>query len=155
MVKKTTRVLLCQDVEKLGKPDTVVKVSMGYARNYLLPKKIAIPVTQSILNLIQKKAVLQEQKLKNTLEIANKRKVLLESVGKFTLRKKVGKNDLIFGSVSDKEVASLITAKTGELIPKQNIQCPEIKNTGVFSILVNLHPSVTASIKLQIIPENS
>ena len=101
MVKKTVQVLLCQDVAKLGKNGSIEKVAIGYARNYLLPNKIAIKATHRIIKNVEKQALINEEKLKQNLELAKLKKVFIESIKKITIKKKVGKENLIFGSVSD------------------------------------------------------
>ena len=95
------QVLLCQDVAKLGKNGDIEKVALGYARNYLLPNKIAVQVTSTILKNAEKQSLINAEKLKQELELAKLKQVFLESIKKLTIKKKVGKDNLIFGSVSD------------------------------------------------------
>nr|YP_010337610.1 ribosomal protein L9 [Dixoniella grisea]UNJ17195.1 ribosomal protein L9 [Dixoniella grisea] len=152
MVKKTIQVLLRQDVSKLGKNGSIAKVSKGYARNYLLPNQIAVIATSNIIENAEKQALINAEKLKQEIEQAQLKKVFMDSIKKLTIKKKVGKDNLIFGSVSDKEIASLLLMKTGEVINKQNISIPEIKTTGIYNIIVQLYPSIISNLQLQVIP---
>ena len=101
MVKKTIQVLLRQDVAKLGKNGSIEKVSKGYARNYLLPNKIAVKATSTIIKNAETQALINAEKLKKEIEQAQLKKAFVDSIKKITIKKKVGKDNYIFGSVSD------------------------------------------------------
>lgn len=152
MVKSTIQVLLRQDINLLGKNGDLIQVSYGYARNYLFPKQIAVPATKQIIAFSNKQKLIRLEQIAKERAIAENKKNALELVSKFTLRKKVGKDDLIFGIVTNREIAELISSQIGETIDKKNIEVPEIKTVGIHSVEVKFMSNISANIKLQVLP---
>lgn len=144
------KVILLQDVKSLGKKVEIVNVNDGYARNFILPKKMGVEATGKNLNDLKlqknnEKKVAQEQ-----LEAA---KVLAEKLGqgKVELAIKVGEGGRAFGSVSSKEIAAAVKEQMGLDVDKKKIQLKEtIKSLGTHIVPVKLHPEVTAELKVTV-----
>ena len=144
------KVILLQDVKSLGKKGEIVNVNDGYARNFILPKKMGVEATGKNLNDLKlqknnEKKVAQEQ-----LEAA---KVLAEKLGqgKVELAIKVGEGGRAFGSVSSKEIAAAVKEQMGLDVDKKKIQLKEtIKSLGTHIVPVKLHPEVTAELKVTV-----
>lgn len=144
------KVILLQDVKSLGKKGEIVNVNDGYARNFILPKKMGVEATGKNLNDLKlqknnEKKVAQEQ-----LEAA---KVLAEKLGqgKVELAIKVGEGGRAFGSVSSKEIVAAVKEQMGLDVDKKKIQLKEtIKSLGTHIVPVKLHPEVTAELKVTV-----
>lgn len=142
------KVILLQDVKSLGKKGEIVNVNDGYARNFILPKKMGVEATGKNLNDLKlqknnEKKVAQEQ-----LDSA---KTFAEKIGqgKVELAIKVGEGGKVFGSVSSKEIAAAVKEQMGLDVDKKKIQLKEtIKSLGTHNVPVKLHPEVTAELKV-------
>src|SRR3989338_624344 len=144
------KVILKQDVEKLGKAWDVVNLKDGYARNFLFPEGLILAVTKENLKLKGKleasKAVLEEKNKKEAQGLANK--LLAES---FTFTREATAEDKLYGSIDAHELEKLLKSE-GYDIDKKNILLAEpIKSLGVYSLDLKLHPEVTAKIKVWIV----
>ena len=140
-------VILSQDVHHLGKLGDVVKVKDGYARNYLLPEKLAFAATPSNLKKIEQ----QEKKRKAKYE-ANKQEAenLAEKLKKVSCTLSVEVNDLdkLYGAISEADIAKALETE-GYTINKKDIVIEQpIQELGIFEVGVNLHPAVTTKIRL-------
>jgi large subunit ribosomal protein L9 len=154
MAKRDLQIVLRQEVKGLGKQGDIVVVKPGYARNYLFPRQMAARLTPGLL---------KEKKMREEQEIARKLaekaqaetyKTALETIGRFTIRKKVGEEDTLFGTVTTENIAEVILATSGLNIDRRNIILEEeVKKTGTYTILVRMHPEVTATVKVQVLPE--
>lgn len=144
------KVILLQDVKSLGKKDQIVEVNDGYARNFILPKKLGLEANgQNMNNLKLQKA--NEEKIAK--EIYEKALALKEEVekGEVVVSIKAGENGKTFGSVSSKEIAKAASDQMKIEIDKKKIQLPEaIKNFGVYNVDVKLHQKVTAVLKVKV-----
>ena len=145
-------IILRETIDSLGRAGQVVKVADGYARNYLLPKKLAYLATPGNLKVIEseRQALLKkEAKQKGEFE---KLKEMLEGV-EITIRRKVGEQNVLYGSVTNSDVADQIELK-GFQIEKRKIHMDDhIKTLGEFSIPIRLFKDVTAHVKLKVEPE--
>jgi large subunit ribosomal protein L9 len=146
-------VILREDIDKLGARGQVVNVAAGYARNFLLPKKLAVAATES-----NKKIV--EQERQSHLRKEAKQKTEAEDLGKLmagvsvTISQKAGENDQLFGSVTSKDVAEALEQKHFT-IDRRKIQLDEpIKQLGEHKIMVRLHRDVPVEITLNVVREN-
>ena len=142
-------VILREDVEKLGGRGEVVKVAAGYARNFLLPKRLAVAATEA-----NKKIV--EQERQSWLKREAKARTESEDLGKLletvvlTFKQRAGETDQLFGSVTSKDIAEALEAK-GFHIDRRKIQLEDpIKHLGEFSVPIRLHRDVTAPVKVQV-----
>ncbi|MBS1854888.1 MAG: 50S ribosomal protein L9 [Acidobacteria bacterium] len=145
-------VILREDVEKLGSRGQVVKVAPGYARNFLLPKRLAVAATEA-----NKKIVEQERQAHLRREA--KAKGEAEDLGKLmsgvtvTIAQKAGENDQLFGSVTSKDIADALAAQNYS-IDRRKIQLEEpIKQLGEFKVPVRLHKEVTVEITVVVAKE--
>ena len=145
-------VILREDVSNLGTRGQVVKVAAGYARNFLIPKKLAVTATES-----NKKIVEQERQahLRKEAKLQGEAQDLAKLVNgvSVTISQKAGENDQLFGSVTSKDVADALAAK-GFTIDRRKIQLDEpIKQLGEFKLPVRLHKDVTAEVTVVVAKE--
>lgn len=144
------KVILLQDVKSLGKKGEIVNVNDGYARNFILPKKLGVEATGKNLNDLKlqknnEKKVAQEQ-----LEAAKALAAKLAEGG-VTLAIKVGEGGRAFGSVSSKEIAAAVKEQMGLELDKKKISLKEpIKSLGTHIVTVKLHPEVAAELKVSV-----
>ena len=143
------KVILQKDITNVGDAGDIKEVSPGFARNFLLPKKLAIIASESSAKVIahQKKiqAIKKENRKKDMTEIAKK----IES-SSFTVKVKVGENDKLFGSVTSLDIANALKTE-GIEIDKRKIDMPEqIKALGSYQVKVKLAEGVTSTVKLAV-----
>ncbi|HEX5227790.1 MAG TPA: 50S ribosomal protein L9 [Bryobacteraceae bacterium] len=146
-------VILREDVEKLGTRGQLVKVAPGYARNFLLPKRMAVAATEA-----NKKIVEQERQahLRKEAKLASEAADLGKLVGavNITIAQKAGENDQLFGSVTSKDIADALE-KQGYTIERRKIALDEpIKTLGEFKVPLKLHREVTAEITVNVVKED-
>lgn len=149
---KRVQLVLNQDVSKLGKTGDLVEVAPGYARNYLIPKRIGVIATPGILKQVERRKEQERQRLLEEKQQAEARKTALETIGRFVIQKQVGENEAIFGTVTAPEVAEAIQASTGQEVDRRGINLPDISKLGFYKVEVKLHPEVTANIEIQVAP---
>jgi len=144
--------ILRDDVEKVGRRGDVVKVKDGYARNFLLPRGLGMPVTDA------NKAMIEKEKRAHEARLA-KEKAEFESLAarigglRFVAPRKVGENDVLYGSVTASDIAEFLKTK-GIEIDKRKVHLDEpIKHLGEHEVKVRLHPEVTASVRLLVTKE--
>jgi large subunit ribosomal protein L9 len=147
---KRVQVVLTQDVRKLGSDGDLVEVAPGYARNYLLPHGIAVPVTKGVLKQVEHRRAKEQERLREEKRQAEARKTALATIGRFVIKKQVGENDAIFGTVTNGDVAEAILASTNQEIDRRDITVPEIHKLGFYKVQVKLHPEVTAEFEIQV-----
>jgi large subunit ribosomal protein L9 len=145
-------VILREDIEKLGTRGQVVKVAPGYARNFLLPKRLAVAATDANRKIIEQERqahLRKEAKQKGEAEDLSK---LLTGIS-VTITQKAGENDQLFGSVTSKDVADALAARNFT-IDRRKIQLDEpIKQLGEFKVPVRLHKDVTAEVTVVVAKE--
>lgn len=143
-------IILIQDVKALGKKGDIVKVNDGYARNFILPKKLGLEATKQNLNDLKLQKAAEEKKQKEILEEAKQFGKKLEELSiKVTI--KAGEGGKTFGSVSTKEIAAALKEQFGLDLDKKKLQLSDpIKNAGTYSVPAKLHPQVTAEIKVKV-----
>jgi large subunit ribosomal protein L9 len=144
------RIILLRDFETLGESGTQVEVKEGFARNYLIPKGIALKASKENLKKFEEIAKQKKNKtaraLKNSEELAEKLKTL-----SLTVPVKVGEDDKIFGSVTTQMIAEQLQEK-GYEIDKRQVQLEEpIKALGIYDIPIRLHSEISTSVKLWVI----
>jgi large subunit ribosomal protein L9 len=145
-------VILREDIDKLGSRGDVVKVAAGYARNFLLPKKLAVAANDSNKKIVEQERqahLRKEAKAKGEAEDLSK---MLTGVT-VTIRQKAGENDQLFGSVTSKDVADALAA-ANFTIDRRKVQLDEpIKQLGEFKVPVRLHRDVVAEITVIVAKE--
>jgi len=142
------KVILLQDVKALGKKGEVVNVNDGYARNFILPKKLGVEANGKNLNdlKLQNEAKVAQEHLDAAKKLAEELKA-----GKVVLTMKVGEGGRTFGSVSSKEIAEAVKEQMHLDIDKKKIQLKEqIKTLGTHIVSVKLHPEVTAELNVSV-----
>lgn len=149
---KRVQLVLSQDVSKLGKTGDLVDVAPGYARNYLIPKKIGMIATPGILKQVERRREQERQRLLEEKQQAETRKTALETVGRFIIQKQVGENEAIFGTVTAQEVAEVIQSATNQEVDRRGITLPDIGKLGFYKAEIKLHPDVTATVEIQVTP---
>jgi large subunit ribosomal protein L9 len=145
-------IILREDVEKLGQRGQVVKVASGYARNYLLPRKLAVHATES-----NKKIVEQERgaHLRREAKVEADARDLgtLMSAVEITITQKAGENDQLFGSVTAADIAAALE-KQGYSVERKKIQLDDpIKSLGDYKVAVKLHRDVSIEIPVHVVRE--
>ncbi len=153
MAKRDVQIMLRRDVSKLGRSGDLVQVAPGYARNFLIPQGFGVRATPGILKEVERAKERERVRLLAEKQEAESRKTALETIGRFVVRKTVGEGDAIFGTVTDREVATVIQEASGLEIDSRGISVPEISKTGVYEVQVKLHADVTATIRVQVTPE--
>ncbi len=144
------KVILLQDVKSLGKKSQIVDVNDGYARNFILPKKLGIEATSQNLNNLKLQKANEEKIAKENLE---KAKEFAAKISELTvvIGMKAGEGGKAFGSVSSKEIAEEAKKQFGIELDKKKIVLSEaIKSFGTFEVAVKLHPEVTGKIKVKV-----
>ncbi len=144
------KVILLQDEKKLGKKGDIVDVSEGYARNYILPKKIGAEATPKNLNDLKLQKANAEKVAQEQLDAAKALAEVLASK-QVVVKIKAGEGGKAFGSVSSKEIAAAFKEQHGIEIDKKKIQLPEsLKNFGSYEVNIKLHPQVTGKLTVKV-----
>ena len=142
------KVILLQDVKALGKKGEVVNVNDGYARNFILPKKLGVEANGKNLNDLKLQKNNEAKVAQEHLDAAKKLAEELKA-GKVVLTMKVGEGGRTFGSVSSKEIAEAVKEQMHLDIDKKKLQLSEpIRCLGVTQVPVRLHPKVTGTLKV-------
>ena len=141
-------VVLLEDVKALGKKGQIVNINDGYARNFVLPKKLGVEATPKNLNDLKLQNANKEKLAQEALDAAKELAAKLEA-GKVVLSIKTGEGGKAFGSVSSKEIATEVKNQMGYEIDKKKIQLKDaIKTLGTHTVPVKLHAKVTAELKV-------
>ena len=147
-------VILRDHVEKLGKRGEIVKVSDGYARNYLLPRKLALPATEG-----NRKHVERERKIMETREAEEKSQA--EAIASrlstidITIARRVGETEQLYGSVTAADIAEFLKTKGFEIDRRKLILPEPIKTIGEHDVPLKLHREVTAPLKVKVVKEGT
>jgi large subunit ribosomal protein L9 len=143
------QIILQEDVEKLGTRGELVEVAEGYARNFLLPRKLGLEATAGNLKRLEKMRANFAKKEATEKEAAQKQAEQLAAVSlEFT--RKAGENDQLFGSVTSGDVAEALAAKGFEIDKKRIVLAEPIKIMGEYEVPVKLHREVTQNVKLSV-----
>lgn len=144
------KIILLQDEKKLGKKGDIIEASEGYARNYILPKKIGVEATARNMNDLKLQKANQEKIAQEQLDAAKALAADLES--KIVVVKiKAGEGGKTFGSVSSKEIAAALKEQRQIEIDKKKLQLAEaLKNFGSYEVTVKLHPQVTGKVTVKV-----
>lgn len=145
-------VILMQDADDLGLEGTVVNVAKGYARNYLIPRGIALEATpQNIKFMETRRKKIEVRRLKAKEDAEKVRDKMAEMM--ITVSQKVGEEEKLYGSVTSMDIASHLEAQ-GVTIDRRKIALDKpIKTLGEFEVPVKIYPEVTGSIKVVVVPE--
>jgi large subunit ribosomal protein L9 len=145
-------VILREDIDKLGARGEIVKVAPGYARNFLLPKRLAVTATDANRKIV-------EQERQAHLRKEAKQKTEADDLGKLlagttvTISQKAGENDQLFGSVTAQDIVNALAAKNFT-IERRKVQLEEpIKQLGTYQVVLRLHKDVTTEIGVNVVRE--
>ena len=148
------KVILLEDVKSLGKKGEIVNVSDGYARNYVLPKKLGVEANSANLNDLKLQKANADKVAQEQLEAAQRLAEILETK-EVVLKMKSGEGGRAFGSISSKEIAAAAKQQCSLELDKKKIQLPEaIKALGVYEVSVKLHTKVTGKLRVKGVEEN-
>ena len=144
------KVVLKQDVKSIGKKDELHEVSDGYARNYLLPRGLAVAADAAAVNEVRTKAAASEHHAAE--ELANAQALAKKLNGQIVaIKAKAGQGGRLFGSVTSKDIAAALTQKVGEPVDKRKIVLDgDIKNFGSYEVEVKVYPKVTAKLTVKV-----
>lgn len=144
------KVILLQDVKSLGKKGEIVNVNDGYARNFILPKKLGLEANGKNMNDLKLQKNNEAKVAKEHLEAAKELAKQLEA-SKVEVAIKVGEGGKVFGSVSNKEIAVEVKKQLGLEIDKKKVQLKDaLKTLGTHKVPVKLHPEVTAEVTVEV-----
>ena len=146
------KVILLQDVKKIGKKGDVINTSDGYARNYLFPRKLAEEATANALHVVNAKK--ENERKKKLAELEAAQKLAAELKGKeVTINAKAGDNGRLFGAITNKDVAEAINSEFNLSIDKKKVVVNTIKVAGTYEVEVKLYPEVSTKMKVNIVPK--
>ena len=144
------KIILLQYEKKLGKKGDIIEASEGYARNYILPKKIGVEATPKNMNDLKLQKANESKIAQEQLEAAKALAAELETK-QVTVQMKAGEGGKAFGSVSSKEIAAAFKEQHNLEIDKKKIQLSEsLKSFGSYEVSVKLHPQVTAKLTVKV-----
>lgn len=143
------KVVLLEDVKKLGKADEIVEVSDGYARNFLFKKNLAVEATKENLNEVKLRKKAEQVKAERALAEAKETAAELEGKN-FTMKMKAGEGGRLYGTLTAMDVADALV-KAGYQVDKRNITIKvPLKNIGTTDVAVKLHNDVTANVVVKV-----
>ncbi|MCI9069850.1 MULTISPECIES: 50S ribosomal protein L9 [Clostridia] len=146
------KVILLQDVKKMGKKGDVIEASDGYARNYLFPRKLAEEATANALHVVNAKK--ENERRKKLAELEAAQKLAAELKGKeVTIDAKAGDNGRLFGAITNKDIAEVINNKFNLSIDKKKVVVNTIKVAGQYEVEIKLYPEVSTKMKVIIVPK--
>lgn len=141
------KVILLQDVKKLGKKGDVVNTSDGYARNFLFPRKLAVEANDSNMHVLNNKK--EAERRQKTAEIEQAQKLAKEIQGKEILIKvKTGEHGRLFGSITGKDISEELKKKFNIDIDKKKIVVDIIRQLGTYEVEVKIYPEISTKIKV-------
>jgi large subunit ribosomal protein L9 len=139
--------ILLSDVAELGERGSVVEVSKGYLRNYLIPRKLAQPATAGALAAASQRAAAADRAARHAAEQAGETAALLSRTV-LTIAQQAGDDGRLFGSVTPQDIVDAISESRGLKIDRRGVALEEpIKNVGTYMVVVEVSPDVTATIK--------
>ena len=147
------KVILKEAVKDLGEMGELVEVKRGYARNYLIPRGMALEATVRNVRMLEHQKRLVQDKIAKARQGAQALAERLESVS-VTISQKVGENDRLYGSVTSMQIAEALAAEGIEIDKKKILLEEPIKKLGVYTVPVKLHPDVAANVKVWVVEES-
>ena len=143
------KIVLRQAVAKLGEPGDIVSVAGGYARNYLIPRGLAVPATKGNMRHAETWRDSKATKLAKALSSAEELKKTL-AAQTFSVTAQAGPDGRLFGSVTAADVAEAVQKQLGIELDRHNIELEPIKHLGMHEVSISLHPEVTAEVTVEV-----
>lgn len=153
-MKKKINIILKDNHPQLGKKGQIIKTSLGFAFNYLIPRKLAQKVTKGTIKHNNMFIKIQNEQTEKNQQIAESIKNKLNQINHINLYKKTGDYKQIFGSISEKEIIYQLYNITGIQLSKKNITLPNINTVGSFTINIDIMNQSQINILLNILPKN-
>ncbi len=148
------KVILLQDIKGVGKKDDVINASDGHARNYLLPKGLAVEATAGNMTKLTRVKTKEEEHKQELLDEARELKKVLDEI-KVVIPAKTGEGGKLFGTITNKEIAQHLEDEHNIKIDKKKISLKtQIKSEGQFNVDVKLHQKVSAELSVTVVPQN-
>ena len=143
-------IILLQDVKSVGKKGDTVELSEGYARNFILPRKLGVEATSANMNNLKlqkaNEVKIAKEQYEDAVAFSKEIEEMLVKVGL-----KSGEGGKTFGSISSKEIVTAVKEQYGKEIDKKKLQMPDaIKAIGTYEVTVKLHPKVTATLRVKV-----
>lgn len=146
------KVILLEDVKNLGPKGAVVEVSDGYARNYLLPRRLAVEATPGRLKELETRRASEDRRRREEETRARELAAKLEGL-ELTIAVRAGEGGRLFGAVGTKDIAAALSSQHGLEVDKKKILLEDpIKQLGDYLVTVKLHPAVQARIRVSVVP---
>ena len=145
--------ILLQDVENLGDKGTVVDVSKGYLRNFLIPRKLAQPASKGLLEQAKQRQEAAER-AQQTAQVAAQESAATLNRTVLTIAQQAGEDGRLFGSVTNQDIAAAIKDARGLAVDRRKIHLEEpIRNVGTYMVVVEVNEGVTATVKTIVVAE--
>ena len=143
-------IILKEEVDNIGPSGTRTEVADGYARNYLIPKGLAVEATEGNLKILEREREIEEIKRRKELKQARRVAARIKKTS-LTITREVGEQDKLYGSVTTKDIADAL-AQEGIVVDKKYIELDDpIKSLGVFNVPIRLHEEVTSKVKVWVV----
>ncbi|KJR42035.1 50S ribosomal protein L9 [Candidatus Magnetoovum chiemensis] len=146
------KVILKEDIDNLGDMGAIVNVANGYARNYLIPKNLAVEANPRNIKVLEHEKRIIQEKIKKFKATATDIAQKLSSL-ELSFSAKAGEEGKLFGSVTSKDIADLLKEKGHEIDKKKIVLENPIKRIGEHSVKIKIHPEISAEIKIQVTAE--
>jgi large subunit ribosomal protein L9 len=146
------RIILQREVESLGEPGDIVEVKDGYARNYLIPRGMAMQATKGALKHAERVRHQHEARQEKAMGEA---RALAERIEKtpVQVQAQAGEEGRLFGSVTAQQVAEALERSIGEAVDRHEIRMEPIRSTGTHAVTIHLHPEVNATLTVQVVAQ--
>nr|YP_009392765.1 ribosomal protein L9 [Bostrychia tenella]ARW61327.1 ribosomal protein L9 [Bostrychia tenella] len=154
-MKKKISIILIKDYLNIGNKGDIAEVRAGYAFNYLVPYKIAEITTENKVKHLQMIDQITSNHIKANEITKNRIKQKLENLQKISIYRKKGKNNYIFGQVTEKDISIYVLKYAGIKLDKKQIKIPNIKQLGAFTTQIKLSNNINLNLKLNILPVNT
>lgn len=144
------KIIMQQDVAKVGREGEIVTVADGFFRNYLFPRSLAVAATQSAVRVVERRRAIEEKKAEDTKTQAEADAATLADKT-FTIVARVGTSDRLYGSITTEDIADAVQKASGVTIDKRKIQLTDpIKSLGSYSVGLKLHRDITVPVTVEI-----
>ncbi|MFH0935586.1 MAG: 50S ribosomal protein L9 [Candidatus Omnitrophota bacterium] len=143
-------VILNEDVQKLGKAGTIVKVKDGFARNFLIPNGLAVPATSVSLRRLQQEQQRKQSQIENLKKEAEELKDKLAQVS-LTIASLTQEDENLYGGITAQDISAALKEESFDIDKSQIILSKPIKSLGIYEVPVKLHPEITANLKVWVV----